>query len=681
MSTNSPFSKPSRRDDIQGLRAVGALLVAVFHIWIGRVSGGVDVFFVVSGYLLIGSLARQIERSGRVEVVTFGANLVRRLFPASLFVLAVVALLSPFVIPLTRWTPAMREIFASALYLENWQLARSAVDYLARDQLASPVQHYWAMAVQVQAMAFFALALAALGFVLRRTGLDRRKAVLGFLAAVTLASFAYAVIRTGQNQPFTYFDTLARLWEFGLGGLVAYGLAGLVLPSGLAWAGGWLGLALIVSCGFALEVSTGFPGWAALWPTLGACLVLLCCRSDRALSAGRLLASPPLRWVGDHSYALYLWHWPLLIFYLSWIYETHAGLVDGLVILALSLLLAWATTRLVETPFRTRRAGGPFATFAGGACAIAVILAGVLGWNMYGDARRAEQQLTFDDPGRYPGARAFDGAGTQGRLPVLPGPLYVRLDRPASYDTGCHQDLDGAEPISCGYGASEGAPTLALVGGSHAAQWLPGLVEALKGTPWRIVTFTKSACLFSVTDPGQDESYKDACAEWNANVMARLQAIKPAAVFTTSTRTATGEEIVPAGYVETWDRLKSWGIDVIGVRDTPWMGFDVAECVDVKGRDHPVCNRPRDVMLARQDPLDAIARLDSLKRIDLTRYFCDERTCPPVAGNVMIYYDTNHVSATYMRTLADDLRERLMPLLDRYEQASGRRERPVDREG
>lgn len=208
----------------------------------------------------------------------------------------------------------------------------------------------------------------------------------------------------------------------------------------------------------------------------------------------------------------------------------------------------------------------------------------------------------------------------------------------------------------------------------------PGLIEALKDTPWRVVTFTKSACLFSVIDPGQDPAYKDTCAAWNANVMAELQRIRPAFVFTTSTRTAAGEEIVPAGYVETWERLKSWGIEVIGVRDTPWMGFDVAECVDVNGRHSERCQRPRDEMLAEHDPAAAIGHIDLLKHIDLSGYFCDAERCPPVAGNVMIYYDTNHVSATYMRTLASDLREHLMPELVRHEEA-GRGARAAGQKG
>ncbi|WGF90610.1 acyltransferase family protein [Marinivivus vitaminiproducens] len=661
-------SKPSRRDDIQGLRAVGALLVAVFHIWIGRVSGGVDVFFVVSGYLLIGSLARQIERSGRVEVVTFGANLVRRLFPASLFVLAVVALLSPFLIATARWSPVKREIFASALYLENWQLARSAVDYLSRDEVASPVQHYWAMAVQVQSMAFFALALAALGFVLRRTGLDRRKAVLGFLAAVTLASFAYAVIRTGQNQPFTYFDTLARLWEFGLGGLVAYGLAGLVLPSGLAWAGGWLGLALIVSCGFALEVSTGFPGWAALWPTLGACLVLLCCRSDRALSAGRLLASPPLRWVGDHSYALYLWHWPLLVFYLALVNAIHPSVSAGLVILALSLLLAWATTRLVEAPFRTRRAGGAFATFAGGASAVGAIVAGVVVWHLSGPMLGASQRLADDDPLRYPGARAFAGQAPAEELPVMPGPLAARFDRAVVFDNDCHAPYGGTEVIACSFGGEPDGPVVALVGASHSAHWLPALRKLFEGTPWRVVSITKSACLFSAQDAAQEDGYEEACAGWNAKLLDELKRMRPALVFTTSTRPVEGVEATPPGFVEAWRALDEADIPVAAVRDTPWMRFDVAECVEVNGRDSKTCQKPREAMLLPEDPArQAAGDLDNVHLIDLSPFFCNETTCPPVAGNILIYNDKHHISASYMRTLVPFLEERLRPIIEDHE--------------
>ena len=656
-----------RRGDIQGLRAVGALLVAVYHIWIGRVSGGVDVFFIVSGYLLIGSLGRQAVSGERINVFHFATRLARRLLPASLFVIAVIVASAPFWLPRTRWLGTTYQLAASTLYVENWFLAFASIDYLARSEIGSTVQHYWAMSAQVQALLILAACLAALSLVRRRVP---PASVLPFLAAIAALSLAYSIYATQRNQAFAYFDSFARLWEFALGGVVALVLPRLSLSATQRVIGGWVGFALVVSCGVVLDVSTVFPGYAALWPTLAAAAILACGEGPPLrYGVERLLAAPPLVWLGNISYSLYLWHWPVLVVYLTLQGETSTGLAAGFGILAVSIILAYLTTQLVERPMTARKGDErPWRTTFGAAGAVTAIAAGLFVWKMQIERDTTAEQLRIADAGRYPGAAAIDSAGAApDGVPIHPGPFTVKWDNAEVYRGGCHQTLYDDELLSCSYGSKDATNVLALVGGSHSAHWLPALKSLLqRREDWRIVTFTKSGCVLSNELLSTMPEYRDSCRRWNERLIARLTAEKPALVFTTSTRVVGGVEEIPLGYQQQWQKLLAAGIGIVAIRDTPWFAFDVPECVEIHGPRSPRCAKKRAALPKEVSTPPAIRSSDNLHFLDLTDRFCTDLACPPVIGNVMVYYDSSHITATYMRTLSSDLQKRLLPILRRY---------------
>jgi len=653
-------ARTDRRGDIQGLRAVGALLVAVFHIWFARVSGGVDVFFVVSGFLLIGSLGREAVAKGSVDVIRYAAKLAKRLLPASLFVLVVIVLTAPLWAPGVRWEPYAKHVIAAAAYLENWYLIRFNTDYLTRDAATAPVQHYWAMAVQVQALAFFGVAMWGLAWALGKTAIDRTKAVTGFLILMFVGSLAWSVIHTARDQPAAYFDTFARLWEFALGGIVALILPRLKLGEGMRLIVGWLGLALIVSCGFLLQVSTVFPGYAALWPTLGAAMVLIGGLGASRFGVARLLGSRPFTWLGDRSYGLYLWHWPILLAYLAISERTVATPLAGLVIMGASVLAADLTLRFIEGPTRYLSDAKPWRILIAGAAAVAVAGGVAVGWIGYTKFQARAEWARLADAEAYPGAAAFGRDIPE--APVTPGPFTVRADRPELYDNGCHQSETGTATPNCVYGDPDAPYTLAVVGGSHVTQWFPALLGAVEGSDWKLMIFTKSACLFRETpEPHEPPS----CAVWNRNVMAELERLRPDAVFTTTTRGEYAADEIAPGYVDRWRELEALGIPIVGMRDTPWFQFDVAECVERFGRDAARCSRARTDLLSPENPTLQVTEIEALYPLDFSRFFCDETTCPAVVGNVMVYHDTHHFGATYARTLAPMLRDELMPVLDR----------------
>jgi peptidoglycan/LPS O-acetylase OafA/YrhL len=664
--TESSASRSAEfRPEIQGVRALGALLVASFHIWFGRVSGGVDVFFIVSGYLILGSLLRQAEKTGRIDLIGFAYRLSKRLLPAALFVILAVLLGAWLWLPQTRWEFVIKEAVASTLYLENWRLIRQSVDYLARDELPSPFQHYWAISIQGQFYVIFGIGIA-LYLYLSRKAIGRAWNPLILIGAIFAGSLAYSIWLTIVDQPTAYFSTFTRLWEFALGGILAAILPRLSLSHGTRLFLGWIGFVAILSCGAVLQVATLFPGYAALWPTFGACCVIAAGRTGSKVGADAILASRPLAYIGDISYSLYLWHWPLLIFYRAIFNEVEAGLWAGLAILAISIVLSAATQRYIEQPFINleRTTANPWPWLAQAAAAGIMTLSAAGGWYLYVAKVKHDEIAAPLDLATHPGALAFDRPATSTGADIRPGPLWVRDDKPVAYDDGCHQSLESSKLVTCVYGDKDAPISIAIVGGSHSLMWLPAFQEIAARRDLKIITMTKSSCLFSSAYVGGIVAFKDQCATWNKQALAKLLELKPSAVFTIATRGSGSEETIPQAYVDPWRALAGAGIQVIAIRDTPWMMFDVAECVEIAGADAAACSRPRKSMLADVNPIQRAKDLPSnVRYIDLSRYFCSAEICPPVAGNVLIYSDVHHITATYARTLSPALEEAVFSAL------------------
>ena len=661
------------RPEIQGIRAVAALLVAAYHIWFNRVSGAVDVFFVVSSFLVFTSLLNAAERQGAVRPLAFWGRLVKRLLPAAYIVIVAIVVAAVWLLPAVRWPMTIREALASTLYFENWQLASMSVDYLARETPPSPFQHFWALSVQGQFYVLAPLLFVLLIALQRRFKLPLRGLFAAALAVVFTGSLGYSIYLTAFNQPLAYFHTLTRLWEFCIGGFLVLTLPSLRLGNGPRIILGWLGLLGLVSCGALFQVSTGFPGALALWPTLAAALIIVAGTTQGALGADRVLSSPPLMRFGDISYAFYLWHWPLLIFYRVYAEVSSVGVLAGLIIIVIAAALSWATTKFIESPIRFSAIGQarPVRALALGGL-LAGIVVGVIGiWGyIYVDARKEDQRrIALDDPD-YPGARILmAGYQYQGKANVeyAPGPLGIRRDVPGFVRDGCRQALLETVPTVCRYGDPESAVRVAVVGGSHSGHWIPTFRVLAERHGWEIITMIKSSCRLTteavLTDQGKPYPQ---CSAWNDAVIELLVDDPPTFVFAVGTRGKGSAEHVPDGNVEQWLKLEQAAIPVIAVRDTPWMSFEVAECVERHGPDADRCKRSRASLLAAENPALTAAIPANVRYIDLNRYICPADDCLPVIGNVQVYRDRHHLSATYARTLADPLDQALEPIFDEH---------------
>ncbi|GAA1464118.1 acyltransferase family protein [Nocardiopsis exhalans] len=653
--------KNRHRPDIEGLRAVAALLIAVYHIWFGTVSGGVDVFLLLTGFLITGSLVRAMERDGRIDFAAFWTKLVKRLFPAGAVVLGAALLMTYLFFPRSQWMAVIDDVRASVLYYGNWHLALGAVDYMAENAAASPVQHFWSLAVQGQFYLLWPLLITAAGLVAVWLGARVRHAALVAVGSVFAVSFGYSLWITSTEPVWAYFDTGARLWELALGGLLALVVHRVNLPSRLRLVAGWLGLIALVMCGFVIGDSLPYPGYASLWPTLAALLIILAGAGEAAnsrTSANHLLGLRPLTWLGGHAYTLFLWHWPVLIVYLELTDRVKPSLTGGFLVLGASFAAALATSWVIDGGVNrvTRRLRTPSWSLAAGIIfIIPVLVAGAL----WGQSIERDRQLRTElssNPLAYPGAAVHLDQNLAENLPVLPVyPDTTTVARDTIDQTReCNTLIDDPEVTTCEFGDLDSDYTIALVGSSHVRHWFQALETLAEQHGWRLVTMTKNACQFSAEIQNYRGSEYQECTEWNEGVMDELAELRPDTVFGLASLTVKSdskEEHVPEGFVERWRQLDGMGIDVVAVRDTPRFDFNVPDCTD---RNNPSeCSEPQfDSMLERPPFKDLTNVPHNTRFLDLTDYLCQDGVCPGVIGNQLVFYDHHHFTYAFSQSLA-----------------------------
>ncbi len=645
------------RPEVQGVRALAAMLVVVYHVWLGRISGGVDVFFLISGFLITGQLYRARSR-GRIEFRAMWGRMIKRLFPAALTVLAAVIALSLVLLPEYRWFQTVREVVAAALYAENWRLAADSVDYFAQHNSASLVQHYWSLSIQGQFYVVWPLLVALVGLVAARARLDLWWSLLATMAVLFAGSLALSVYVTAVNQPLAYFHSATRIWEFALGGLLALVIDRVVLPRWVALVLGWVGVLGIVVCGLVLTVGSVFPGYLALWPTVSAALVIAAGTTGSRAGADRVLGSRPLVYLGNLSFSLYLWHWPVLLLYLVARDRPAVGLLGGAFVIGVSVLLAFLTYHLVEEPVRLSAIGTRtrWGAYRFGLTLLAVLLVAAGAWQYYGKWQAAEYAVAADDP-LYPGAQALrDGKLLPVRKGVTPAPSFVALgdDWIGSDSASCSVSARNPELTICRAGVQSPVKRVVLIGDSHAEQYLGALRPYAEKHDWQVLSMLRGGCPFT----HRSEPYPDldpGCVRWNQDAVAEIVEMRPDAVVTVGSREVRPglTEIIPTGYVQSWRQITAHGIPLVALRDNPRFPRPPAICVQNKGAHAPACATPRARLYADPTPFDTLPdRPNGVYFVDTSHYFCDATTCPPVIGNVIVYMDDNHVSGTYMATVA-----------------------------
>ncbi|WP_246117263.1 acyltransferase family protein [Cellulomonas composti] len=683
-ATRTPPSAPPRaagatRRDIQVLRAVAVAAVVVFHLWPAALPGGyvgVDVFFVVSGFLITSHLLRTPPTSLRA-LAAFWARRVRRLLPAASTVLVVTTLAAIALLPAGMLARTGREVLASTLLVENWSLANQATDYLAADASPTPVQHFWSLGVEEQFYLAWPLLLAATLLAVRLVGPARRhpRRAVGLVVGVSLlASLAWSVHLTFADPARAYFVTPTRVWELALGAVLAA-----VGARTVGWARGrsvvgWLGLAAIAAAAVTFDSGTPFPGAAALLPTLGAAAVVWSATDDTPGGPGRLLARRPVVWVGDVSYGIYLWHWPLLVlapFALGAVLGTPARLA----LVASTLLLAAATTRWIEDPLRDSvqlRRSSPRTFALGGATAVVCVAlaftATGIGTARASDERRDLAVAVAGDLPCFGAAATRDpSCGDPAGEAVIGGASAAAEDRPAVYADGCWNNAPFTGRRTCTYGAAtDPARQVVLLGNSHAGQWQPALVGQVDDEDWSLTTYLTSECYpvdlpIDVTVPANSAR----CADWTRWAVDAAIAQDPDLVVLAA-RTFRPLLDVPAdeqrrtaqaAYARTIARFTDAGIPVLVMRDTPAAAEPVPDCIARERGGWRSCGQPQDTAV-EPDPLADAATADTsglVSVLDVTDVLCWDGVCHDVVGGAITYFDHGHMTSTFAQTLRPEV--------------------------
>lgn len=691
------------RTDIEGLRGIAVALVVLFHAGLPIPGGfiGVDVFFVVSGYLITGLLIREHERSGRISFSSFYARRIRRLLPAAAVVVLVTLAASLLLVGPLDLPTVMTDGAASALSVANIRFALADGNYFAAIGQPSPFLHFWSLSVEEQ----FYLVWPALLLIAMRGG--RRRVGL-VLIALLVGSFAANVALTDAASSWAFYSLPTRAWQLALGGLLA--VAGTSLPKPariLAGIAGWIALAALVVAAVLIDDRTPYPGLASLAPALAAAVLIGSGTVQRG--AGVLLSTPPVRFLGRISYSLYLWHWPILVL-VPLVVGGSLPTEGRAALLVAAVLVAWLSWRFVEEPFHHGRISvslGPRPAIAGGVASILVLAIVASGLGI-----RSEQALAgiavgpeptasppLPTPSMTPGPTASAGLSplpttqepslspepTASPEPLLtwhdilnsvppdkipltsdvrPTIANARTDSERLYRDRCASQVDDAHPKSCVYGNKSGTFTVALVGNSHAGAWFPAVEALALERGWRLIPYVKLSCPFldmRVEHLDTSIEYTE-CGTWREEVLGLL-AQHPADLTIVA---MSHRGIFPLLAVDRTVERQAQAIArsiaripgrVVIMVDTPRTGVDIPGCI----ADHPADVRP--CALSRAVAFTSLfgvreeraATISGAGLVDLIPSICPAMPCQVIRNGMIVYRDNHHLTATFSRSLAPEL--------------------------
>lgn len=651
----SMHQRPSHfRPDIEGLRGLAVLMVVLFHCGVPGLPGGfvgVDVFFVLSGFLITGMLVREIQETQKVDLLQFYARRVRRLFPA--FALAVVVTLS-----IGGMIQAPQELAwaghagrAAALYVSNMFFDVHAGDYFAKSVKSNPLLHTWSLAVEEQFYVFWPLLL-----LLSLRWWKSTKALAGTLSVVTMISFGIGVWFTSGGSTFAFYELPARAWEFGIGGLAWLLPQGVVKLSRVPCAVGWLGIITVLGSAHFIAVvgDTDFPGWVALVPVMGTAMVLVAGTEFPDRGIGVVLRAVWLQVLGKLSYSWYLWHWPFLV--LSEALFPTITLPGKLLVAASSLVVAGISYHVIENPIRYHPLLMKRPVWSVG-------LAGMVTLCVLGAA--------------FASMRFADELAKEPRMEKITAAIkdVSRLPRER-----CFTSIQGTEVKTCYFGNMASEINIVLFGDSHAFNWFNPLERLVQSQGWKLTTVMKSSChSFDIRPLGHKQARLDSCLIWRAEAIKQILAMRPTVVLLGNLTSSLGQrDRINPWVVHSLDELRDGtrrtlealsGIRVGIMRDIPYFPYDIPTCLarSVRHAWYPngSCEADRVSVLnpAVFEAEQAGARgLSNVHFIDATTRLCQGETCKPVQGDSIIYRDHHHLTGSFADSLMAILTEELLAI-------------------
>ncbi|HLQ82405.1 MAG TPA: acyltransferase family protein [Pseudogracilibacillus sp.] len=646
------------RLEIEGLRFVAALLVAIYHIWFNRVSGGVDVFFVISGFLITSSIISTINRTGELKFLPYIKKLMKRLLPSVFFILSIVLVLSYFLLPKSIFGKTLKEVLASMFFYQNWQLAISNTDYLDASQMKTPIEHFWALSIQGQFyLIWFLLFTIILILVKKYRNLNVKRVINTLLGIILVTSLAYSIYLTSTNQQWAYFTTFTRVWQFALGSLLCINLSSIRVNKVFAVLAGWIGLIALISTGIIFDVSEKFPGYIALWPMIAAILIVLSGTRETRFGVKRFLGSKWMVKIGGISFGIYLWHWVLLSFY-RYNVQDIPGFFMGTFIILVSIVLSFFMTQLIEDPIRTSNNDKFAFKRLGimGSINLTLIIALFIGLTI--DQKQLNQKVADAD---YPGVMAVHDSIDVPEKEAIPDLSQVFDDLPQAHKDGSNQNLKESDLKVGEYGETENYDaTIALIGSSHSEHWQGALLEAIKDQNIRLLNITRSGTRFSI---GYQED--DLKGIWNQHVLNYLKETDVDLVVAQSTASDTDKLKIQHQMMDQLKYVKNeYDIDVLALRDVPRYSFNILESLETDGTESTIEKMNNENNQKDTEAWEEFINSDSsMYKLDLTEYLILDEKFQPIIGNIVVYRDNRHLTNTISKSFGPILEEEVLKIL------------------
>jgi peptidoglycan/LPS O-acetylase OafA/YrhL len=696
------------RRDVEGLRAVAILLVVLYHVHAGLASGGyvgVDVFFVISGFLITGQLVRELRTAGRISLLAFYARRARRILPAAMSTLIVTAVASALLLNPLAAGRALHDVLSAIYFGANVRFAAQGADYFKAGLSPSPVEHFWSLAVEEQFyIAWPVLLLVSAGGWLWIGRRSRREpvhrpatgAVTVVLGALAAASLIASLRQTATAPSWAYFSIVTRAWELAVGAAIALALPRAVrLHRRLAITLSWVGLSCIALAAALFSDTTPYPGDAALLPVLGTAAVICggCAPASRCFGAGALLGASPFQRLGAWSYSWYLWHWPALVLAPALIGHPLSEM-QAVLVAVVSLVIAATSFALLERPIRRLQivVHRPVLGLGAGSvlAAMAVVIVGLSGSLVGPLASTGSAEVRLTSPLKLASSSLQADLRAGARTIKVPSNLLPSLSRgapelPRIIADGCELGFGRDHIKPCIYGDRDSHTTVVLFGDSHAGHWFDALRLIAIRRHWRLVVMTKEGCT-----PAEVTFRDDAtslCARWREKAKARISELHPALVIVSWARwmepLASQRAGVPTDFDGPWQNgvaaifrfLRRAAKQVVLITDTPYLPQSAPDCVAGHLSDVRPCSvKRRDAALlpAIKAASLQIAKQEKIDSIDPTSWFCAPKICPVIVGNLLVYHDKSHMTTEWARFIAPVLGSAIRLTMQHPPSATGR---------
>lgn len=694
---------PPHRDirfDIQGMRALAVILVILNHT-LGFPAGGfigVDVFFVISGFIITSTMLREYDNTRTISFKGFYIRRIKRILPAALLVLVLTFFVSALVLPLERARSVMEDSTWAAFFGANWRMLATNVDYFSEGLPPSPLQHYWSLSIEEQFYFVWPwIMLGVLVYVRRKyrtKGLGKQW-LLWVVGAIIVASFAWSAYETITAPDSAYFSSLTRFWELGLGALAAIALPMFIqkMHAVIGVALTYTGLVMVVAAALMFTEQTPFPGFAALLPVVGSALVMVGGYRGRHAYSRALfpLTNKVSVYLGNISYSLYLWHFPLVVLGLAFL---PAGALYYAVVLGGTLGLSILTYHFVENPVRKSSWPEPWAekregftrVLVAGAAAVCIALAFAGSFAIY---QRASDEL-LANAAAHTQARAAQDAAEQGQaeaaltaaqlcagagfvdpahqpcdvseLPLMPNVNRIQSDTRSVGTQDCSRN-QGGEPVSCVFGSeSSGAKRVAIIGDSHAEMYLPALVNIAEANNWQVTTYIGWGCQWAPAPADQCGPQIDIA---NADFTDDTPFDMIVAAGSRGISSQWTDDLVPAS-TDMASAAIAKGTRVVYLDAVPIPSEEALLCLQRPGFDSLTndCATPEGEALSKNDRLGEAMRDAGATVVSFQDVLCSGGACPTVMGQVIVYRDTaGHLTATFIDTLQPYIEARLLDSL------------------